>query len=389
MQPRPSLYALATYFFYLGLTGFGGPVALANYIRRDLVERRSWLSESEYDEGLAIATACPGPLAYQLGVYCGYVVRGAAGALWVALAFAAAPFAIVTTVAALYVEFGSTWELRGLFYGVGPVVIALIVRSCWDLGKKTLRGEWLAYAIAGLACAITIAVQRELTLIFLTAGAAGVFLFYSPIDTPNSPPAPSDRPRSRLSSIAFFPVAYPNVALPKIFWFFFKTGFLIFGSGLVVVPFLKEYVVDQYHWLSNQAFLDAVAIGIISPGPVVITATFVGYLNAQIRGALAATAGIFAPSLIFVLIGTPVLQKYRGNGRVQGFIRGITVAVVGVLVGTSFLVMRSTIHDWFSLAILVAAVVLLWSKRKIPDQALIGAGAFIGLIAFLFHELRP
>jgi chromate transporter len=384
--PTPSLATVALYFLRLGLTGFGGPVALANYMRRDLVESYGWLGADEYDEGLAIATACPGPLAYQLGVYCGFVMHGLTGALSVALAFAAAPFAIVVGIAALYIRFGSTWELRGIFYGVGPVVIALIVRSCWDLGRKTLRSEWLAYVFAVLACAITIAIQQELTVLFLAAGALGIVLFYKPpasvvIARETTPQQSGD---VKLSAVAPLAVAYQTVALPKIFWFFFKTGFLVFGSGLVVVPFLKAYVVDQYHWLSNQAFLDAVAVGIVSPGPVVITATFVGYLTHGLSGATAATAGMFAPSLLFVLIGTPLLRKYRRNGRLQGFIRGVTVAVVGALVGTSFLIARSSLRDWTSAAVFVAALALLWSKWKVPEQGLIAGGAVVGLAIMYF-----
>lgn len=191
----------------------------------------------------------------------------------------------------------------------------------------------------------------------------------------------------KLLSIAPVAAAYITVPLPQLFWFFFKTGLLIFGSGLVVVPFLKAYVVDQYHWLANQAFLDAIAVGIVSPGPVVITATFVGYLNHQLAGALVATAGIFTPSLIFVLVGTPILRRYRQNARVQGFIRGITVAVVGVLVGTSFLVARSSIHDWLSLAMFAGALIVLWSKWRVPEQALIGAGALAGLAIFFVHRM--
>ena len=381
MAHKPALAQIVWYFLRLGLTGFGGPVALANYMRRDLVDRSGWLGADEFDEGLAIATACPGPLAYQLGVYCGYITHGPGGAVAVALAFAAAPFVIVVAIAALYVQYGSTWELRGLFYGLAPVVIALIVRSCWDLGKKTLRKEWLAVVFAAIACAITIAVQRELTLIFLIAGALGIVVFYKPEapSTRNVSPQPKRSP-VKLPALAPVSATYAQVALPSIFWFFFKTGFLVFGSGLVVVPFLKAYLVDQYHWISNQAFLDAVAVGIVSPGPVVITATFVGYLNSRIAGAVAATAGMFLPSLIFVLIGTPILRRYRTNGRVQGFVRGITVAVVGVLVGTSYLVARSSIHDWFSLAVLLAAMCILWSKWRVPEQALIGAGAVLGLV---------
>jgi chromate transporter len=354
-------------------------------MRRDLVDRHHWIRPEEYDEGLAIATACPGPLAYQLGVYCGYILHDAAGAFAVAVAFAAAPFAIVVSVAALYVRFGATWELKGLFYGIGPVVIALIVRSCWDLGKKTLRGEWLAFTFAGVACVITIVVQQELVAIFLVAGVLGIVLFNRPVV--GAAPAVERAPSAdvKLLSVAPVAAAYIMVPLPSLFWFFFKTGLLIFGSGLVVVPFLKAYVVDQYHWLSNQAFLDAVAIGIVSPGPVVITATFVGYLTHHLSGAAVATAGIFAPSLIFVLAGTPILRRYRRNGRVQGFIRGITVAVVGVLVGTSYLVARSSIHDWLSLAMLAVALAVLWSKWRVPEQALIGAGAIAGLAIFFFH----
>jgi chromate transporter len=391
MTRRVSLATLLWYFLRLGLTGFGGPVALANYMRRDLTDRYGWISAEEYDEGLAIATACPGPLAYQLGVYCGYITHDALGALGVAVAFAAPPFLIVVVVAALYVHFGSTWQLRGIFYGVGPVVIAIIARSCWDLGRKTLRQDWLAYGFAAIACAITIAVQQELIALFLIAGAIGIVLFnrQAPPSSPaRTESAESPRPTQvRLLSVA--PVAsaaYQSVALPKLFWFFFKTGLLVFGSGLVIVPFLKAYVVDQYHWLSNQAFLDAVAVGIVSPGPVVITATFVGYLNHRLPGAIAATVGIFTPSLIFVMLGTPILRRYRQNRRVQGFVRGITVAVVGVLLGTSFLVARSTIHDVLGITILFIALAALWSKWKVPEPALVGVGAMIGLAATLFAQ---
>lgn len=385
MTHRVSLAALVGYFLRLGLTGFGGPVALANAMRRDLVERYGWIGADEYDEGLAIATACPGPLAYQLGVYCGYVTHGLIGAMSVAVAFAAAPFAIVVGVAALYVRFGSTWQLRAIFYGIGPVVIAIVVRSCWDLGRKTLRGEWLAYAFAFVACAITVVVQQELIALFLVAGALGIVVFYRP-GTVGAEKA-ARTPEVRLRSVAPLAAgAYQSVALPKLFWFFFKTGLLVFGSGLVVVPFLKAYVVDQYHWLSNQAFLDAVAIGIVSPGPVVITATFVGYLNHRLAGAIAATLGIFTPSLLFVLVGTPLLRRYRNNGRLQGFVRGITVAVVGVLLGTSYLVARSTIHDIFGVVVLVVAFAVLASKWKVPEPALVGAGALCGLAFAFVHR---
>ncbi len=355
-------------------------------MRRDLVETYGWIHADEYDEGLAIATACPGPLAYQLGVYCGYVAHGVAGAIAVAIAFATAPFLIVVAVASLYVRYGSTWELRAIFYGVGPVVIAIVVRSCWDLGRKTLRREWIAYAFAAVACAITIAVQQELVALFLIAGALGIVVFYR-VPPPRAQPEARAPREVRLRSVApLIAAAYQSVAVPKLFWFFFKTGLLVFGSGLVIVPFLKAYVVDEYHWLSNQAFLDAVAVGIVSPGPVVITATFVGYLNGRFAGAAAATAGIFTPSLIFVMLGTPILRRYRNNGRLQGFVRGVTVAVVGVLLGTSYLVARSTIHDFFGMVMLATALAILSLKRKVPEPALVGAGAICGIAAALVRH---
>ncbi|MBV8531589.1 MAG: chromate efflux transporter, partial [Candidatus Eremiobacteraeota bacterium] len=258
-----------------------------------------------------------------------------------------------------------------------------------DLGRKTLRREWMAYAFAVVACVITIIVQQELVVLFLVAGALGVFVFYRPGQLRTQAAAPPAASEVRLRSVApLVAGAYQSVAVPKLFWFFFKTGLLVFGSGLVIVPFLKAYVVDQYHWLSNQAFLDAVAIGIVSPGPVVITATFVGYLNHRLPGAIAATLGIFTPSLIFVLFGTPLLRRYRSNGRLQGFVRGITVSVVGVLLGTSFLVARSTIHDVLGLVVLGAALGVLYSKWKVPEPALVAGGAFCGLAISLVTQAQ-
>jgi len=310
------------------------------------------------------------------------------GALSVAVAFAVGPFVIVCAVAFAYVRFGSTWELRALFFGVGPVVIALIAKSCFDLGKKTLRQEWLAYVVALVACLITLIVQQELTAIFIVAGVLGIVVFApAPDDSGASSARDAGVPVSA-KSLAVGPIgALVGIPNSAIFWFFFKTGFLVFGSGLVVVPFLKAYIVDQYHWLTNRAFLDAVAIGIISPGPVVITATFVGFLLNNFSGALAATAGMFAPSILFVVIGTPLLRRHRRNRRVRGFIRGITVAVVGVLVGTSILVAKSSISDWVSATILAVALIALLSKWKLPDQVLIGAGGIVGLVAFGLNVL--
>ena len=376
---------MVVYFLRLGAVGFGGPVALANYMRRDFVETRGWLTAEEYENGLALAAACPGPLAYQLAVYCGYIRFGVVGGLAVAVAFGLAPFVIVTIAAWLYVRFAGNWQLRALFYGIAPVVVALIVKACWNLGKRTLRDDRLAWLFATLACAITVIVQRELALMFVTAGLIGIFVFgrrRASVSTPQ--PAASSRTRAML--LVPFATTALSGTTAKLFLFFFKTGLLVFGSGLVIVPFLKTQVVDQYHWLGNREFLDSVAIGMISPGPVVITATFVGYLLNGIVGALAATIGIFAPPVLFTILATPILLRYYNHPHVAGFIRGVGVTVVGVLVGTTYLVGKEAIGDWLTIAVgmVSLAVISLWTK--LPEPFVVLAGGVIGLLTYRYIQ---
>jgi chromate transporter len=374
----PSLRQMCSYFLRLGSLGFGGPVALANSIRRDLVEGRAWLTESEYDQGLAIAAACPGPLAYQLGVYCGYVRFGISGGLAVAVAFALPPFVLVVAAAWLYTRFAGNWQLRALFYGVGPVVVALILKACWNLGKKTLARDGWAWLFSLTACGITVAVQKELTAIFLVAGILGMWLFSGRSGTRSA--------RQTIVCVAapFLLAIRPGAAATagKLFLFFFRTGLLVFGSGMVIVPFLKAYVVDQYHWLGNREFLDAVAIGMISPGPVVISATFVGYLLDGVRGAVAATLGIFVPAVLFTVLATPILLRHAANPHLRGFVRGITVAVVGVLVGTTYLVGKAAIGDALTVCLALGSLLALSRWKKLPEPAVILAGAVVGLIAY-------
>jgi chromate transporter len=398
---RPDVPGLILYFLRLGSLGFGGPVGLAHAMRRDLVEGRAWITEGEYDRGLAIAAACPGPLAYQLGVYCGFLRRGIAGAIAVAFAFALPPFVLVVAAASVYVRFSSSWPLRALFYGVGPVVVALIVKAGWTLGVRTLRRDTAAWAIFLAALAITAVSERELVAIFPAAGIAGLFVFgrrpASADRAPGNGPAPSapsadgsGRGAAALGPLAVVAGAGTAAAAPgaaALFAFFFKTGCLVFGSGLVIVPFLKAYVVDDYHWLAGREFLDAVAIGMISPGPVVISATFVGFLVAGFPGAVAATAGIFTPAVLFTVLATPLLLRYADHPRVRGFLRGITVAVVGVLAGTTWLVARTAIGDVFTALVAAGALGSLLLARRLPEPLLVAAGALAGLAAYPL--LRP
>jgi chromate transporter len=384
--PQPTLWSFVAYFLRLGAIGFGGPVALANYMRRDLVEARGWITDEEYENGLALAAACPGPLAYQLGVYCGYVRFGVIGGLAVAVAFGLPPFLIVSTAAYFYVRFTGNWQLRSLFYGIAPVVVALIVKASWNLGKRTLRSDPLAWVFAIIACGITVIVEKELAVMFIAAGVAGAFLFgrASRIRQPSAA-----RATSKANAILLLPSAAGTFSgtTAKLFLFFFKTGLLVFGSGLVIVPFLKTQVVDQYHWLDNRQFLDSVAMGMMSPGPVVITATFVGYLLNGFVGALAATVGIFAAPVLFTVLATPILLRYHKHTRVSGFIRGVGVTVVGVLIGTTYLIGKEAIGDWLTAVVAMVSLVAITLWKKLPEPVVILAGGVVGLLAY--QTLQP
>lgn len=380
-QPGPSVTDLVRYFFVLGATGFGGPVALAHAMRRDLVERRHWLDEIAYERGLAIATACPGPMAYQLGVYCGFTLHGVTGALAVAIAFALPPFAIVVAAAALYERYAGAGVTRGLFYGIGPVVVALILRASWNLGRKTLKREYAAWAVAAVACAVTIALQRELVWLFLAAGVLGIVVFAPRTGAAGASSAALAPPKVRAFGAPLLLALAPagSGAAASLFWFFLKTGLLVFGSGLVVVSFVKTYVVDQYHWLDDRTFVDAVAIGMISPGPVVITATFVGYAVDGFAGAVASTIGIFLPSIVLTVLATPLLLRYGGHPQVAGFVRGVTVAVVGVLAGTTYLVGRPVIVDTVGAVLVLVVLAAPWYAKRAPDQAFVALGGLAGI----------
>jgi chromate transporter len=298
---------------------------------------------------------------------------------------------IVVAAAAAYTRFAQDWQLRALFYGVGPVVVALILKACWSLGTKTLRRDVAAWVFALIACGVTVAAQRELTAIFIIAGLLGMFVFAGPREAPSTPgpgPALSAPPKAGIRALAVTaPIALTSGTVWKLFFFFFKTGCLVFGSGLVIVPFLKMYVVDQFHWLGQREFLDAVAIGMISPGPVVITATFVGFVVAGLPGALAATVGIFSPAVLFTVLATPLLLRHGRNRRLQGFIRGVTVTVVGVLVGTTYFVGQAAVGDMLTTAVAVLSLAALALWKKCPDSLLVALGGVIGLVAY--PVLRP
>jgi len=381
-DPRTSVSAraLAAYFLKLGAVGFGGPAALAERMRRDLVEARGWLTSAEYELGLAIATACPGPLAYQLAVFCGHARQGLTGALAVAVTFVLPPFLLVVALGLLYESFASHAVVRGMLSGVGPVTVALILRACWNLGRRTLSGHWLTWLLGATGGIVTAWSGREPTALFVVAGLIGL-VWLRPAGAgrpPSHSPTPGLDSRGSGSALGLVAPLAPTAGnVAPLFWLFFKTGCLVFGSGLVIVPFLHAAVVDQLHWLDERQFVDAVSVGLVSPGPVVITATFVGQVVAGFPGAVAATIGMFLPAVLFTLVAAPFFARRGREPWVRGLVRGITAAVVGVLAGTVPLVARSAVPDLTAVLIVAGALVVL-SRRAAPEPLVVAAGAAIG-----------
>ncbi len=333
---------LAGYFLRLGTFGFGGPIALAGYMQRDLVERRRWFTQEEYLQGLAVSQTLPGPLAAQLAMWLGYVRRGFWGAVAAAVPFILPPFVIVSIVAALYVSFRGTTVIQALFYGIGPTVIALILRGAWKLLGVTVKNDRRLWAIFAVVTLITFAVRSEVAVLFVLAGFLGVLLYAPPgwLRRPAISPAAIPLGLGTLVTQA----ADPNVLL-QLGIFFFKAGAFTFGSGLAIVPFLQQGVVRDYGWLTEREFLDAVAMGMITPGPVVITAVFVGYLVAGLSGA------------------------------------AIAAAAAGAIVGAAAVIATQFLVDVPTIAIFVIAFGILW-RLRVPEPALVAASAIVGLVLF-------
>ncbi len=375
--PAVSVRQLAGYFLRLGAMGFGGPIALAGYMQRDLVERRGWFTQEEYLQGLAVAQTLPGPLAAQLAMWLGYVRRGTAGATASALAFILPPFLIVTVVAAIYVSLAGTTMIQALFYGIGPTVIVLILRGAWKLLRVTVRSDRRLWAIFAVVAAATFVARSEVAILFILAGLVGVVL-YAPRYRPRLRPVPLLLPPSAVPVIAAAGSADP-ATLVALGVFFFKAGAFTFGSGLAIVPFLQQGVVHDFGWLSEREFLDAVAMGMITPGPVVITAVFVGYLVAGLAGAVVAAAGVFLPPFLMVVLFAPWIVRHRAHPAVQGFTKGATAAAAGAIVGAGAVIATQVLVDAPRLLIFATALLILW-RWKVSEPVVVAGSAVAGLV---------
>ncbi len=376
-EQRGRWLELLLYFLRLGLLGFGGPVALVGQMEREVVAERGWLTKEQMREAIAICQSLPGPLAIQVGIYIGFLRSGFWGAWVSGWAFIFPNFVIVAALAALYVYLGELKAVTAIFYGVSPAVIALILHSCYRLAKLGME-DWLQWIIAVTCLVITVVMRAEVALVFIGAGIVGILYYGNVLRRP---------PKGGALPVIVVPALMPvapvasGSTLGKLLLFFLKAGSLTFGSGLVIVPFLEQGLVRQYGWLDQRQFLIAVAVGMISPGPVVITATFVGYLVAGFWGSLVSTVGIFFPSFILVLIAAPLLARHRSNPNVQGFIRGAYAAAIGTILGAGFLLGRVVIGDPLTAMIGAVSLAVLF-RWKVSNPLLLAITAAIGLIAY-------
>lgn len=374
--PRYSLWQMILYALKLGAIGFGGPVALIGYMYRDLVERRGWISEADYKEGLTLAQLMPGPLAAQLAMYLGYVHHRLRGATLVGIAFVLPSFLMVVALGWLYVRFGGLSWMQAVFYGVGAAVIGIVSLSAYKLTTKNIGSDRLLLAIFLVSAAVTAITASEVIWVFLIGGVL-VWLV-------RAPPKVLKGTGNTLALAALAPAAagFDWPLLGQILGFFAKAGAFVFGSGLAIVPFLYGGVVTDHHWLNERQFIDAVAVAMITPGPVVITVGFIGYLIAGLPGATAAAFGTFLPCYLFTVIPAPYFKKYGKRPAIVAFVNGATAAAIGTIAGSVIVLGRRSIIDLPTLLIALATVGALWKFKKVPEPAIVAAAALLGLAIY-------
>jgi chromate transporter len=364
-----SLTRFVGYFLRLGTVGFGGPIALAGHMQQDLVDDRGWVRKEDYLEGLALAQLAPGPLAAQLAIYLGYIRAGILGATAVGVAFVLPSFLMVLGLSAAYVRFGGLPWMQGMFYGIGAAVIGIITRSAFKLTKLTLRKDKLLWAIFAVLAISTAWTSREIIWLFLAGGGISVLVNAMP-----------PRKTIRSSASLFLPglAIGTNNTLLQLFLYFAKAGLFVFGSGLAVVPFLYGGVVQTHHWLTEPQFVDAVAVAMITPGPVVITVAFIGYLVAGVAGATAAALGIFLPVYLIVVLLAPSYKRWAKNPQLNAFVQGVTAAATGAIAGAVVVLARRSVYDIPTVLICTVSLAVLF-RWKIPEPVLIACAAIAGL----------
>jgi len=374
---------MAQYMATLGTIGFGGPVALVGYMHRDLVEQRKWISEADYREGLTLAQLMPGPLAAQLGIYLGYVHYGNLGATLAGTAFVLPSFLMVVALGAAYLAYGGLSWMQAVFYGVGAAVIGIIAISAYKLTAKSIGKDWLLWAIYLIAAGVTVVTESEIVWIFLVSGLL-VWLVRAPPKglfgkggTPGMAALAAQLPNAAgVASVVDWPQLF------QIGVFFAEAGAFVFGSGLAIVPFLYGGVVNEHHWLNERQFIDAVAVAMITPGPVVITVGFIGYLIAGLPGAVVAALGTFLPCYLFTIIPAPYFRKHGKKPGIVAFVDGVTAAAIGTITGAVIVLGKRSITDIATIAICLVTLLLLWKVKKLPEPVIVALAAVAGLIVF-------
>jgi chromate transporter len=377
-----TLREYCAYFLRLGTVGFGGPIALAGYMQKDLVEERRWITKQDYVEGLALAQLAPGPLAAQLAIYLGWVRGRVLGATLVGVAFILPSFVMVLALSAAYVRFGGISWMQGAFYGIGAAVIAIIARSVVKLVRMTLAKDRLLWGLFILNAGLTVWTESEVVWAFALSG-----VLTAVVKTRGK-----GGPAAAALSVAPLPIwlvsglhgAATASILGKIVWFFAEAGAFVFGSGLAIVPFLYGGVVDQYHWLTDRQFLDAVAVAMITPGPVVITVAFIGYLVAGPLGSAAAAVGTFLPCYLFTVLPAPYFRRYSQNPTIKAFVSGVTAAATGAIAGAALVLGKRALIDVPTWLICGATLALISKVKKAPEPLVILAAGVIGLVLRTF-----
>jgi chromate transporter len=369
-QAPYTLREMALYFLRLGTIGFGGPIALVGYMQRDLVEARRWIALEDYKEGLALAQLAPGPLAAQLAIYLGWLDHGVLGATVIAVAFVLPSFLMVFILAAFYLAYGGLSWMQGAFYGIGAAVIAIIARSTYKLAKSTLGRDPLLWALFAASAVVTGWTESEIVWLFVLCGVVAVV-------------ARSRVPRAAAMAVLPWPWLIAGLSGPapastlwRIGTCFAEAGAFVFGSGLAIVPFLHGTVVNQLQWLSERQFLDAVAVAMITPGPVVITVAFIGYLVAGPLGGAVAALGVFFPCYLFVVIPARYFRRSVHDPKVKAFVDGVTAAAAGAIAGAAFVLGRRAVVD-LPTALILAAVLAIQPRVKgnVEPLLIVAAGA--------------
>ena len=369
---EPPLTRFVGYFLWLGTVGFGGPIALAGHMQQDLVEDRGWVRKEDYVEGLALAQLAPGPLAAQLAIYLGYIRAGMIGATAVGVVFVLPSFLMVLGLSAAYVRFDGLPWMQGIFYGIGAAVIGIIARSAFKLTKLTIGKDKLLWGIFATLAISTAWTSQEIIWLFLLGGVVNLVLRALPGRL---------KAESALCSLfgATLGMFGASGTLLQIFIYFAKAGMFVFGSGLAVVPFLYGGVVQGHHWLTDRQFVDAVAVAMITPGPVVITVAFIGYLISGVAGATAAALGIFLPVYLVVVLLAPSYKRWAKNPQLSAFVRGVTAAATGAIAGAVVVLARRSVYDLPTILICTASIAVLF-RWKIPEPVLIACAAVAGLL---------